>query len=77
MDMLQNEISKYEKKLSNSTKTVSIKDKEIYQLNVEIENIKSLLEKEAISLNVSQIVSVNYVLFNLNKFILLIGKNYK
>lgn len=54
--MLQNEINKYEKKLSNSTKTITLKDKEIYQLNVEIESIKSLLEKEKTSLNVSCVI---------------------
>ncbi|XP_060862086.1 GRIP and coiled-coil domain-containing protein 2-like isoform X2 [Metopolophium dirhodum] len=51
MILLQNEIDKYEKKLSYLTKTVSTKDKEIYRLSNEIENIKSLLEKEKTSLN--------------------------
>lgn len=53
VNMLQNEVNKYEKKLSNSTKSLSLKDKEIYQLGVEIENIKSMLEKERTSFNVS------------------------
>jgi len=51
--MLQKEIDKYEKKLSNLTKTVSTKDKEIYRLSNEIENIRFILEKEKTSLNVS------------------------
>jgi len=51
--MLKNELDKYEKKLSNVTKTLLIKDKEIYRLGIEIENHKSLLEKEMASLNVS------------------------
>lgn len=51
--MLQNEIDKYEKKLNNLTKTLSTKDKEIYRLSTDIENLKSVLEKEKISLNVS------------------------
>jgi len=53
MVLLQKEIDKYEKKLCYLTKTVSTKDKEIYCLSNEIENIKSLLEKEKTSLNVS------------------------
>lgn len=53
--MLQNEVNKYEKKLNNSTKTLSLKDKEIYQLSVDIENMKSILEKERTSFNVSLI----------------------
>lgn len=60
--MLQNEIDKYEKKLSNITKTLSTKDKEIYCLKTEIENIKFLLEKEKTSLNVSYILLLNYKL---------------
>ncbi|XP_022166739.1 GRIP and coiled-coil domain-containing protein 2-like [Myzus persicae] len=51
MVMLQKEIDKYEKKLSNLTKTVSTKDKEIYRLSNEIENIRSIFEKEKTSLN--------------------------
>lgn len=51
--MLQNEIDKYEKKLSNTTKTLSTKDKEIYRLSIEIENLKSIFEKEKASLDVS------------------------
>jgi len=39
------------KKLGNITKTLSLKDKEIYHLNIEIENHKSLSEKEIASLN--------------------------
>jgi len=50
--MLQNEVNKNEKKLSNLTKTLSTKDKEIYRLSIEIESIKSLLEKEKTSFNV-------------------------
>lgn len=53
MILLQKEIDKYEKKLSYLTKTISTKDKEIYRLSNEIENIKSLMEKEKTSLNVS------------------------
>lgn len=53
MILLQKEIDKYEKKLSYLTKTVSTKDKEIYRLSNEIENIKFLLEKEKTSLSVS------------------------
>lgn len=51
--MLQKEIDKYEKKLCNLTKTITMKDKEIYRLSNEIENIKSILDKEKTSLNVS------------------------
>jgi hypothetical protein len=51
--MLQEEINKYEKKLSNVTKTLSIKDKEMYRLNIEIEHLKSILEVEKATLNVS------------------------
>lgn len=54
--MLQNEIDKYEKKLSNVTKTSSTKDKEIYRLGVEIENLKSILEKDKASYDVSLIL---------------------
>jgi hypothetical protein len=50
--MLQKEIDKYEKKLSNLSKTISTKDKEIYRLSNDIVNIKSILEKEKTSLNV-------------------------
>jgi len=50
--MLKSELDKYEKKLSNVTKTLSIKDKEIYHLSIEIENHKALSEKEIASLNV-------------------------
>lgn len=53
ISMLQNEIDKYEKKLNNITKTLLTKDKEIYCLNTEIENIKFILEKEKASFNVS------------------------
>lgn len=54
ISMLQNEIDKYEKKLSNVIKTSLKKDKEIYHLNIEIENFKSILEKEKASFNVSK-----------------------
>lgn len=50
--MLQEEVNKYEKKLNNVTKTLSIKDKEIYRLNTEIEHLKSILEVEQTSFNV-------------------------
>jgi len=50
--MLQEEIDKYEKKLSNLSKTISTKDKEIYRLSNEIVNIKSMSENEKTSLNV-------------------------
>lgn len=53
--MLKNEIDKYEKKISNITKSSSTKDKEIYSLSIEIDNLKSTLEKEKTSFNVSQI----------------------
>lgn len=51
--MLHNEIDKYEKKLSNVTKTLSTKDKAIYHLSIEIENLKSILDKEKTFLCVS------------------------
>lgn len=53
MILLQKEIDKYEKKLSYLTKALSTKDKEIYRLSNEIENIKSIMENEKTSLNVS------------------------
>lgn len=60
--MLQNEIDKYEKKLSNITKILSIKDKEIYRLSNEIVIVKSILEKEKASLNVS-LIFYNFSIF--------------
>jgi len=53
VSMLQNEIDKYEKKLSNLTKMLSTKDKEIYHLSVEIQNLKSTFETEKSYLNVN------------------------
>lgn len=52
INILQKEINKYEKKLSNLFITISTKDKEIYHLTVEIENVKSILENEKKILNV-------------------------
>lgn len=54
INVLKKEIDKYEKKLSNATKTKSTKDKEVYHLTVEIENLKSLMENEKKTLNVSK-----------------------
>lgn len=51
--MLHNEIDKYEKKLNIVVKTLSTKDKEIYHLTIEMENLKSILDKEKTSLCVS------------------------
>ncbi|VVC24338.1 Hypothetical protein CINCED_3A012898 [Cinara cedri] len=51
ISMLKNEMDKYEKKISNVTKISLSKDKEIYRLNIEIDNLKSILEKEKASFN--------------------------
>lgn len=70
ISMLQNEIDKYEKKLNNITKTLLTKDKEIYCLNTEIENIKFILEKEKASFNVSYILLLlKHVLDEITQYI--------
>lgn len=70
--MLQNELNKYEKKLSNLTTILFTKEKENYWLCVEINNIKSTWVKEKITLNVNQILIIRECHAFKNKTITLI-----
>ncbi|XP_050539311.1 GRIP and coiled-coil domain-containing protein 2-like [Daktulosphaira vitifoliae] len=48
---MKNEVEKYEKRLNSVTKILGKKDKALYHLNIETENIKSKLENEIKILN--------------------------
>lgn len=70
--MLQNELNKYEKKLSNLTTILLTKEKENYWLCIEIYNIQSTWIKEKINLNANQVQIIRECYAFKNKTITLI-----